>query len=75
MMIGTPSEELLAGVIPEGVDSAEIDHRLQRPVHGGEPDPLPGRAQLRVHVLGGDENLLAVEELGDRLALPRRTNT
>jgi len=49
MMIGATAIHRLAGVVAQRVEQARGGHRLQRPVHGGQPDVLAALPQFVVH--------------------------
>src|SRR6266581_4732951 len=60
-----PVELLAAG--GEHVRGAVIGHRRERPVHGGQADAVPGRAEPGVQVLGADEGACVRERLPYRV--------
>ncbi len=45
----------LLAVCGEHIRLAAFSHRGKRPVHGGQADSVPGRAEPCVEVLGADE--------------------
>src|SRR6266487_803464 len=60
-----PVELLAVGV--EHIRGAVIGHCRERPVHGGQADAVPGRAELGVQVLGADEGACGRERLPYRV--------
>ena len=60
----------LAGVGAQRVDEPVGGHRLQRAVHGRQPDALAAAAQFVVQFLGGPEVVEVLQQRGDRGALP-----
>lgn len=67
--------EVLAIRVEDDVDLADLSHRLQCPVNGGQAHVLLTIAEDATNLLGGSEVADVAECLGDRCALTRRTPT
>jgi hypothetical protein len=68
--LAAPPVEMFAAGRAHHVHLAVVGHGLQRPVDGGQADPIAAHAQHGVQFLGAVEPVHPVQQGRDRAALP-----